>query len=141
MACLSLTQPVGGRPGGEVAPPRNNPFEPRFFVASSRPSQRSQSQRMVGQHGPAMRTINEFAGAAGVSSSMAARANVHQEPRDNVLRTADHSNAAGAATQTVSQDMFMFHDGPQGRRGDAHEGTVRSKVVTGAAAVVEEVSS
>ena len=135
-------QPVGGR----VA---SNPFEPRllteFITASTQKAQKVvlSSSRMPGQHSTNMHQIKEFSGAAGVSSSRATGANVHQGPRQQapVAARVSADGSAGVATWKVGKEEHMFHSGPPGRRLIADEGTVRTKVWMGAAAMVEPVAS
>ena len=97
-------------------------------------------QRMHGQHGPAMTSLSEFAGAAGVPSSQASMTVEVRGPRVLGAR-ADFAHAAGSAAGRVDKDMAIFHQGLQGRRTIAQEGTVRTKELVGAAAAVAVVGS
>ena len=131
------SQPVGGRTAQAAARPASNPFESRLF---SRAAAHASVPRMHGQHGPAMTTLSEFAGAAGVTSTQAAAAAMQREPRALGTR-ADFAHAAGSTGGSVDKDMLIYHQGPQGRRVIANEGTVRTKELVGAAAAVTAVGS
>lgn len=130
-------QPLGGRPAAAVAAAASggNPFESRLFSSGTAARPHAQHTRMQGQHGPAMASMDAFAGAAGVASSRASGATVNQGSRQ-VRQHTLNSNAAGGTTYTISKDEYIFHDGPHALRMVPDEGTVRSKRLVGAAATV-----
>ena len=128
-------QPVGGR---TAEPVPSNPFEPRLFASGQQQRRQQQPSRMGGQHGAAMHSLNEFAGAAGVPSSRAAGAHVHQGPRTVAASSPDHAHSAGVKAVQVGKEMGIFHQGPHARRTVPDEGTTRSKILVGAAAAVKE---
>lgn len=125
------SQPVGGRPAEPISATGGNPFESRMFASAPRPASSSSSQRMQGQHGPAMSRVEEFTGAAGVPSDQASGARIHQGPRE-LVNGADYGHAAGAPTSKVGRDEALFHDGQPLRRPHAGEGTVRTQALHGA---------
>ena len=133
-------QPVGGRYGADAGKAVHghapaNPFESRLFSSRAPAAPTGGGgHRMHNQHGDGMAAMSEFAGAAGVSSSRVAGANLNQGPRTVARSAFDPFGAAGSKTATVGKDQAIFHSGPHARRTHSSEGTTKTAVLTGAAA-------